>query len=57
MADDILALMQHCGLHRAAIIGHEQGARVATRFAKDHPQAVERLVSVQDLPEALSTGR
>ncbi len=85
MANDIFSLMQHCGFENAAIVGHDRGARVATRLAKDHPKAVERLVvmdniptrvifhrmnaetarghwffifnNVQDLPEALITGR
>jgi haloacetate dehalogenase len=27
-----------------------EGARVATRFAKDHPQAVDRLVVMDNVP-------
>ncbi len=36
MANDILALMDHLGHERVAMVGHDRGARVATRFAKDH---------------------
>jgi haloacetate dehalogenase len=50
MARDILELMSHLGIHRAPIIGHDRGARVATRFAKDHPRAVERLVLMDNIP-------
>jgi pimeloyl-ACP methyl ester carboxylesterase len=50
MANDIYGLMQHCGFQSAAIVGHDRGARVATRLAKDHPEAVERLVVMDNVP-------
>ena len=50
MANDIYALMQHCEFGKAAMVGHDRGARVATRLAKDHPQAVERLVVMDNIP-------
>lgn len=50
MANDILALMQQLGIERAAIIGHDRGARVATRFAKDHPEALDRLGVFDNIP-------
>jgi haloacetate dehalogenase len=50
MANDILGLMQHCGCPTAVIVGHDRGARVATRLAKDHPEAVERLVVMDNIP-------
>ena len=31
-------------LPKIALVGHDRGARVATRFAKDHPEVLERLV-------------
>lgn len=43
-------LVQHCGYERAAIVGHDRGARVATRLVKDHPDAVERLVVMDNIP-------
>jgi pimeloyl-ACP methyl ester carboxylesterase len=33
-----------------ALVGHDRGARVATRFAKDHPEAVDRLVVMDNVP-------
>ena len=50
MAGDIRALMDHCGFSRAATVGHDRGARVATRFAKDYPEAIERLVVMDNIP-------
>lgn len=50
MAADIRALMAHCGIERAAIVGHDRGARVATRFAKDYPDAIDRLVVIDNIP-------
>ena len=50
MANDILALMQTLGIKRAPLIGHDRGARVATRFAKDHPQAISHLGVLDNVP-------
>ncbi len=50
MATDIRMLMQHLGIARAAIIGHDRGARVATRFAKDFPDAIDRLGVFDNVP-------
>jgi haloacetate dehalogenase len=50
MARDVLELMRHLGIKRAPIVGHDRGARVATRFAKDHPHALERLVVMDNIP-------
>jgi haloacetate dehalogenase len=50
MAADVLALMRHLGIERAAIVGHDRGARVATRFARDYPGAVDRLVVMDNIP-------
>ncbi|WP_428488038.1 alpha/beta fold hydrolase [Rhodopila sp.] len=50
MAADIRALMDHLKIERAAIIGHDRGARVATRFAKDHPDAISRLGVFDNIP-------
>jgi pimeloyl-ACP methyl ester carboxylesterase len=32
------------------MIGHDRGARVATRFAKDHPAMLDRLVVMDNIP-------
>lgn len=43
MARDIMALIDHLGLPRAHLLGHDRGARVAYRFALDHPGRLDRL--------------
>ena len=50
MAQDIYALMQRLGYSKALIVGHDRGARVATRFAKDYPASIERLVVMDNIP-------
>lgn len=50
MALDVLELMRALGFSKAALVGHDRGARVATRFAKDHPQAIDRLVVLDNVP-------
>ncbi|MCE7011987.1 alpha/beta hydrolase [Kibdelosporangium philippinense] len=50
MAADLLALMDHLGHDRIALVGHDRGARVATRFAKDHPHRLHRLAVVDNIP-------
>ena len=50
MAKDIYSLMQHAGYSKAVIVGHDRGARVATRFAKDYPASIERLVVMDNIP-------
>ena len=50
MANDIRKLMQHLGIEKATIIGHDRGARVGTRFVKDHPEAVERFAALDNIP-------
>jgi haloacetate dehalogenase len=50
MANDLAALMDHLGHERAPIIGHDRGARVGTRFAKDHRKRIDRFVSMDNVP-------
>ena len=50
MANDILALMDHLGHERVAMVGHDRGARVATRFAKDHRDRIDRLAVIDNIP-------
>ena len=52
MARDIVGLMDGLGIHKARIIGHDRGARVAYRMALDHPSRVERLAVVEVVPTA-----
>lgn len=50
MATDIRELMRHLGYSKIALIGHDRGARVATRFAKDFRDAIDRLVTIDNIP-------
>lgn len=50
MANDVIALMDHLGHDVIALVGHDRGARVATRFAKDHPGRLDRLVILDNVP-------
>ena len=50
MARDIYELMRQLGYEKAAMVGHDRGARLATRFAKDYPAALDRLVVMDNIP-------
>lgn len=50
MANDIVALLKDIGIGRFALVGHDRGARVATRLVKDHPELVDRLVVMDNVP-------
>ena len=50
MALDIVELLKALGISKIALVGHDRGARVATRFAKDHPAVVDRLVVMDNVP-------
>lgn len=50
MAKDLAALLDELGIGRIALVGHDRGARVATRFAKDYPERVDRLVVMDNVP-------
>lgn len=50
MACDLVELLKALGLGRIALVGHDRGARVATRFAKDHPGLLDRLVVMDNVP-------
>jgi haloacetate dehalogenase len=50
MAHDLAALLDRLGIDSVALVGHDRGARVATRFAKDHPDRVDRLVVMDNVP-------
>lgn len=50
MAEDIRQVVTHFGHERIALVGHDRGARVATRFAKDHRSMVDRLVVLDNIP-------
>lgn len=50
MAGDLSALLDALQIERIALVGHDRGARVATRFVKDHPTRVDRLVVMDNVP-------
>jgi pimeloyl-ACP methyl ester carboxylesterase len=49
-ANDVVQLMKAPGVERVALIGHDRGARVATCLVKDHPEVVDRLVVMDNVP-------
>jgi haloacetate dehalogenase len=50
MARDVVALMDHLGHDRFAVVGHDRGALAAFRTAMDHPDRVSHLVVMDGLP-------
>ncbi len=50
MAKDIRDLLTALDISTVALVGHDRGARVATRFAKDYPDVVNRLVVMDNVP-------
>ena len=43
---DMLAVLDHCGIGRAVLVGHSLGAFAVARFAADHPERVRAAVLV-----------
>lgn len=50
MARDIRELLETLGYGKIALIGHDRGARVATRYAKDYPETLDRLGVFDNIP-------
>ena len=50
MAGDVVAVLDALGLDRAHVAGHDRGARVAYRFALDHPDRLDRLAILEVIP-------
>jgi pimeloyl-ACP methyl ester carboxylesterase len=50
MARNLKALLGHLSIEGIALVSHDRGSRVATRFAKDFPQVVDRLVVMDNVP-------
>src|SRR6516165_6044479 len=50
MAQDQVEVMAALGFERFRVAGHDRGARVAHRLARDHPQRVERLALLDIVP-------
>lgn len=50
MAEDIRGVLRRLGYREAALVGHDRGARVAYRWALDHPEEVRALVVLDIIP-------
>lgn len=50
LARDQIAVMRELGFERFHLAGHDRGARVALRLAKDAPECVERLALLDIVP-------
>jgi haloacetate dehalogenase len=50
LAQDQVETMASLGFERFAVAGHDRGARVAHRLARDHPERVERLALLDIVP-------
>jgi haloacetate dehalogenase len=50
LAQDQVELMTALGFERFIVAGHDRGARVAHRLARDHPERVERLALLDIVP-------
>ena len=54
-ADDVVALLDHCGVDQAAVVGASYGGRVALELAATHPGRLAALVLLcpghRDLPD------
>lgn len=56
MAEDLVGLMRDLGHATFSVVGHDRGGYVVQRLALDHPDAVDRVVILGDVPigEALA---
>ncbi|CUH16275.1 Fluoroacetate dehalogenase [Jannaschia seosinensis] len=50
MAADLVAVLDALGIDAADVAGHDRGARVAYRFALDHPERLRRLAILEVVP-------
>ena len=50
MAQDQVEVMQQLGFESFLLVGHDRGARVSHRLAKDHPQRVQKLAVLDIIP-------
>jgi haloacetate dehalogenase len=50
LAQDQVEVMAALGFERFMVAGHDRGARVAHRLARDHPERVERLALLDIVP-------
>jgi haloacetate dehalogenase len=52
MAQDIADLLTALAIRRSNVLGHDRGARVAYRFALDHPERLGNLGIIEIVPTA-----
>ena len=52
MAQDMAELLTALNISRADVLGHDRGARVAYRFALDHPERLGKLGIIEIVPTA-----
>ena len=52
LVEDVIALIKHFGVNKAAIVGHDWGAAVAWVVAQKYPQHVSKLAVLQVPPAA-----
>ena len=57
MAQDQVEVMQALGFKRFSLVGHDRGARVAHRMARDHAERIERLAMLDISPTAIMYAR
>jgi haloacetate dehalogenase len=50
LAQDQIEVMAALGFERFIVAGHDRGARVAHRLARDHPERIERLALLDIVP-------
>ena len=50
MAADMVSVMEHFGIERYHVAGHDRGARVAYRLALDYPERVKSLTLIDIVP-------
>lgn len=56
-AADVLALLDHLGLDKVALVGHSMGGKVAMQLAKQSPERVSKLVVADIAPVAYPHAR
>ncbi|MEU9886766.1 alpha/beta hydrolase [Sphaerisporangium sp. NPDC051011] len=56
MRDDVVALLDHLGVQRAALVGHSLGGVVAVLIAEEYPDRVARMV-LEDVPLPVPAGQ
>jgi 3-oxoadipate enol-lactonase len=56
-ADDVLAILESCGVQTASIVAHSLGTIVAQRVIEQSPDRIERVVLLGPIRDLAETGR